>query len=144
MRGKANTYCLVHSDISPPQGNAERALILLFSALSRPPSLMATRHPPTLSEALKIHRSPWNPTDHKTNVFYQLVKAFYSPSFRFHLPRISQSGLHTCINDIAEVEKLEFLGDGAIGDSVGDIVTQLRPNGSPHIYTVRQHPKYMN
>lgn len=105
---------------------------------------MATRHPPTLSEALRMHRSPWNPTDHKTNVFYQLVKAFYNPTFRFHLPRISQSGLRTCIDDIAEVEKLEFLGDGAIGDSVGDIVTQLRPNGSPHIYTVRQHPGYMN
>ena len=98
---------------------------------------MTTQHIPTLAEALRIHRSPWGPADNKTKVFYQLVIAFYHPTFRFHLPRISRSGWGTCIGDNAEVEKLEFLGDEAIGDSVGDIVTQLRPDGSPHIYTVR-------
>ncbi|KAF5356186.1 hypothetical protein D9756_004132 [Leucocoprinus leucothites] len=98
---------------------------------------MATRCPriPFEYQALEAHPPPFRSNDRRNSIFHQLVKTMYRDNFHLKLPYISDSGWDTCIGNIHETEKLEFLGDGAIGDAVGDIVVNLRPNGTPHEYT---------
>jgi hypothetical protein len=93
---------------------------------------------PNLSEALRTHPPPFRPGGDQHIIFVELVGMIYHPSFRFQLPRISEAAWDTACGSIAEAERLEFLGDGAIGDAVGDIVVKLHPTGTPHMYSVRQ------
>lgn len=86
--------------------------------------------------ALQRFPSPFRINSACAKVFNQLVRMFLHSSFRFRLPWISEVGWNTIRGNIPESERLEFLGDLAIGDKIGNLLYFMHPTGTPGDYTV--------
>ena len=67
---------------------------------------------------------------------------------RILLPQLSYTGFLNILNlnnhlsysaVAAENDRLEFLGDSVMHSSLGRLIHELVPRGSPYLYTVRTH-----
>ena len=68
-----------------------------------------------------------------------VFEAIHKSSFDVSLPPLSDATWAKLLGDSARLERdrLEFVGDALMYATIGTVLYQQIPNGTPHMYTVR-------
>ncbi|KAF9455108.1 hypothetical protein P691DRAFT_770189 [Macrolepiota fuliginosa MF-IS2] len=82
-----------------------------------------------------VFPSPFGHNTLSTVVFNKLVAMFSHPSFTFSLPPVSQRGQSATSDDVAEADRLEFVGDVLISGPVAVMLYELHRKGTPNDYS---------